>query len=92
MKANILAWWQISWRQMKKTFWGNIEPRFKNRRPKLRLLIFSHSVLWVFVKSMVLSFFASLTKPATGVRENKKAFLLRDCVLGVLGALAWRLI
>ena len=74
MGANMLAWWQISWCQTRKTVLGKRITAIQKKKAKIAVLIFSQSVLWVFVKSMVLSFSANLTKRPTGVRkkENKR--------------------
>mgnify|MGYP000367624994 CR=1 FL=1 len=40
-------------------------------RGNIAVFVFSHCVLWIFAKLMVLSFFANLTRRLTGVRKIK---------------------
>ena len=53
-------------------FWRKHRIAVQKKIANMTVLNFPHSVLWAFVKSMVLSFSANPTKRPTGVRNKKK--------------------
>ena len=53
-------------------FWRKHSIAVQKKIANMTIFNFPHSVLWAFVKSMVLSFSANPTKRPTGVRNKKK--------------------